>query len=188
MDANQNDVSIPLETDQTSMGEVIVVGYGTQKKSDLTGSISSIKGSDLTHLSTQRVDQAIQGRAAGVYVLNTAGAPGANATIRVRGMNSINGGNNALVVVDVRERPFRRRRVVLDLRVLRRDRSIRRQPRHRRGRLNTRQHPQRREQTLIRLRARQGRVRAASDRENGDEHQRSHVARHVVPNGHRPSS
>lgn len=100
VDANQSDVSISLETDQTTMGEVVVVGYGSQKKSDLTGSISSIKGSDLTQLSTQRVDQAIQGRAAGVFVLNTDGAPGGNTTIRVRGMNSINGGNNALIVVD----------------------------------------------------------------------------------------
>ena len=100
VDANQNNISIPLEANQGSLGEVVVVGYGSQRKSDLTGSISSIKGSDLTQLSTQRVDQAIQGRASGVYVLNTAGAPGANTTIRVRGMNSINGGNNALVVVD----------------------------------------------------------------------------------------
>ncbi len=100
VEASQNNISVPLETDQTAMSEVVVVGYGSQKKSDLTGAISSIKGSDLTQLSTQRVDQAIQGRASGVYVLNTAGAPGANTTIRVRGMNSINGGNNALVVVD----------------------------------------------------------------------------------------
>jgi len=100
VNANQNNISIRLETDQATMGEVVVVGYGSQRKSDLTGAISSIKGSDLTQLSTQRVDQAIQGRAAGVYVLNTAGAPGANATIRVRGMNSVNGGNDALLVVD----------------------------------------------------------------------------------------
>src|SRR5436190_17259418 len=100
VNANQNNISIRLETDQTTMGEVVVVGYGSQRKSDLTGAISSIKGSDLTQLSTQRVDQAIQGRAAGVYVLNTAGAPGANTTVRVRGMNSVNGGNDALLVVD----------------------------------------------------------------------------------------
>ncbi|MEO6288921.1 MAG: carboxypeptidase-like regulatory domain-containing protein, partial [Ginsengibacter sp.] len=100
VNANQNNISVSLETDQTTMSEVVVVGYGTQKKSDLTGAISSIKGSDLSQLSTQRVDQAIQGRASGVYVLNTAGAPGATTTIRVRGMNSINGGNNALIVVD----------------------------------------------------------------------------------------
>ncbi len=100
VNANQNNISVSLDTDQTTMSEVVVVGYGTQKKSDLTGAISSIKGSDLSQLSTQRVDQAIQGRASGVYVLNTAGAPGATTTIRVRGMNSINGGNNALIVVD----------------------------------------------------------------------------------------
>jgi TonB-linked SusC/RagA family outer membrane protein len=100
VDASQNDITIPLETNESLMNEVVVVGYGSQKKSDLTGAISSVKGADLTQLSTQRVDQALQGRAAGVFVLNTAGAPGANATIRVRGMNSINGGNNALIVVD----------------------------------------------------------------------------------------
>src|SRR6185312_2551921 len=85
---------------EAKLDEVVVVGYGHQKKSDLTGAISSIKGSDLTQLSTQRVDQALQGRAAGVMVLNTDGAPGGNTTIRVRGSNSINGGNNALIVID----------------------------------------------------------------------------------------
>ncbi|MEP7106980.1 MAG: TonB-dependent receptor [Ferruginibacter sp.] len=100
VDAGQNDITIQLETSETLMGEVVVVGYGSQKKSDLTGSITSIKGSELTQIATQRVDQALQGRAAGVLVLNTDGAPGGNTTIRVRGMNSINGGNNALIVVD----------------------------------------------------------------------------------------
>jgi TonB-linked SusC/RagA family outer membrane protein len=93
-------LSVRLSKDRSALTEVQVIGYGTQRKSDLTGSISSVKGSDLTQLSTQRVDQALQGRASGVYVLNTAGAPGANTTIRVRGMNSINGGNNALIVID----------------------------------------------------------------------------------------
>jgi TonB-linked SusC/RagA family outer membrane protein len=93
-------VNIALAPDVRQLSEVVVVGYGVQKKSDLTGAISSIKGSDLTQLSTQRVDQALQGRAAGVMVLNTDGAPGGNTTIRVRGSNSINGGNNALIVID----------------------------------------------------------------------------------------
>src|SRR5215210_7840089 len=93
-------VKISLSQDVRQLKDVVVVGYGTQRKSDITGAISSIKGSDLTQLSTQRVDQALQGRAAGVMVLNTDGAPGGNTTIRVRGMNSINGGNNALIVVD----------------------------------------------------------------------------------------
>ncbi len=97
---NQTHFEIKLEEDVQNLNDVVVVGYGTQKKSDLTGSISSVKGRDLNQLPTQRVDQALQGRAAGVFVLNTAGAPGADATIRIRGMNSINGGNNALVVID----------------------------------------------------------------------------------------
>src|SRR5215217_3293199 len=100
VNASDNNISIPLEASEGMMGEVVVVGYGVQRKSDITGSISSIKGSEVTQLSTQRVDQALQGRASGVYVLNTDGAPGGNTTIRVRGMNSINGGNNALVVID----------------------------------------------------------------------------------------
>ena len=93
-------IDVSLLPDVQQLRDVVVVGYGTQKKSDLTGSISSIKGSDLTQIATQRVDQALQGRAAGVLVLNTDGAPGGNTTIRVRGMNSINGGNNALIVID----------------------------------------------------------------------------------------
>ena len=93
-------IDVALVEDILTLSEVVVVGYGTQKKSDITGAISSVKGDELTQLSIQRVDQALQGRAAGVLVLNTAGAPGANTTIRVRGMNSINGGNNALVVID----------------------------------------------------------------------------------------
>ncbi len=93
-------LTIRLVQDAGQLKDVVVVGYGTQKKSDITGAISSIKGADLTQLSTQRVDQALQGRAAGVMVLNTDGAPGGNTTIRVRGMNSINGGNNALIVID----------------------------------------------------------------------------------------
>ncbi|HEY6975877.1 MAG TPA: TonB-dependent receptor [Chitinophagaceae bacterium] len=98
--AGSNNITVTLNEDYTQLNDVIVVGYGTQKKSDLTGAISSIKGADVTQLATQRVDQALQGRAAGVLVLNTDGAPGGNTTIRVRGSNSINGGNNALIVID----------------------------------------------------------------------------------------
>ena len=98
--ASADNFSIILEFDGGNLSDVVVVGYGVQKKSDLTGSVSSVKGGDLTKLPTQRVDQALQGRATGVMVQNTDGAPGGNATIRIRGGNSISGGNNALVVVD----------------------------------------------------------------------------------------
>jgi TonB-dependent starch-binding outer membrane protein SusC len=97
---NQSVINVVLKSDILTLSEIVVVGYGQQRKSDITGAISSVKGRELVQLPMQRVDQALQGRAAGVLVLNTAGAPGANTTIRVRGMNSINGGNNALIVVD----------------------------------------------------------------------------------------
>ncbi len=92
--------SVGLSEDFKKLNEVIVIGYGTAKKSDITGAVSSIRAGDLNQLPTQRVDQALQGRAAGVMVLNTDGAPGGNTVIRIRGMNSIYGGNNALIVVD----------------------------------------------------------------------------------------
>lgn len=96
----KNAVSVTLISDASALNEVMVVGYGTQRKSDLTGAISSVKGSDLNKLPTQRIDQALQGRATGVSVQNTDGEPGGNVTIRIRGGNSITGGNGALVVID----------------------------------------------------------------------------------------
>jgi len=97
---NQTVINITLIADMQILSEVVVVGYGSQKKSDLTGSIVSIKGDDVMQLPTQRVDQALQGRAAGVMVLSPSGVPGGPTTIRIRGMNSINGGNAPLVVID----------------------------------------------------------------------------------------
>jgi len=91
---------IKLKESNVELTDVVVVGYGSQKKSSLTGSISSIKGKDLTLLPVQQVSQALQGRSSGVMVLNTSGAPGSDAIIRIRGMNSVNGGNAALIVID----------------------------------------------------------------------------------------
>ena len=93
-------INITLSPDVKNLEEVIVVGYGQQRKSDLTGSISSVKSKDLTLLPTQRVDQSLQGHAAGVTVSNTDGAPGGNTTIRIRGGNSLTGNSNALIVID----------------------------------------------------------------------------------------
>ncbi len=96
----ETSVLVTLSQSTNKLSDVVIIGYGIQKRSDLTGAISSIKGEDVTRLSTQRVDEALQGRAAGVLVLNTDGAPGGNTLIRIRGMNSINGSNNAFVVID----------------------------------------------------------------------------------------
>jgi TonB-linked SusC/RagA family outer membrane protein len=93
-------VDITMVEDVISLGEVVVVGYGSQKKTDLTGAITSIPVGEITKFPMARVDQALQGRSSGVYVLNTDGSPGGNTMIRIRGLNSINGGNEPLVVID----------------------------------------------------------------------------------------
>jgi len=93
-------IDIALTAEVQALVEVVVTGYGTVRKSDVTGSVSSIKTEQLLQLPTQRVDQAIQGRATGVFILNTDGSPGGNTLIRIRGNNSINGGNDPLIIVD----------------------------------------------------------------------------------------
>jgi len=82
------------------LDEVVVVGYGKQKKSDLTGAVASISAKDIAKVPVARVDQALQGRAAGVQVTQTSGSPGAPTAIRVRGGNSITGSNEPLWVID----------------------------------------------------------------------------------------
>lgn len=96
----QTTIEITLQPDPETLSEVVVVGYGIQKRSDLTGAVSSVKAEELTQLPMQRVDQALQGRAPGVMVLNTSGQPGGRTTIRIRGMNSITGSNQPLIVID----------------------------------------------------------------------------------------
>lgn len=93
-------VNVTLMEDVISLGEVVVVGYGSQRKTDLTGAITSIPVGEISKFPLARVDQALQGRSSGVYVLNTDGSPGGNTMIRIRGLNSINGGNEPLVVID----------------------------------------------------------------------------------------
>ena len=96
---NQTVLNVTLESDN-ALEEVIVIGYGTQKKSDLTGAVSSVNSKQINQVPNSRVDQALQGRAAGVQVTQTSGAPGAGTSIRVRGGNSITGSNEPLWVID----------------------------------------------------------------------------------------
>jgi TonB-linked SusC/RagA family outer membrane protein len=96
---NQTAINVELLADN-ELDEVVVIGYGTQRKSDLTGSVSSVSAEDITAVPVSRVDQALQGRAAGVQVTQTSGAPGAGTSIRVRGGNSITGSNEPLWVID----------------------------------------------------------------------------------------
>lgn len=95
-------IEVRLSSESQSLQEVVVVGYGTQKKSVVTGAISSIKAKDLENIPNGRVEEALQGRVAGVTVASNAGQPGSTATIRVRGITTFDtyGGNNPLWVVD----------------------------------------------------------------------------------------
>ena len=77
-----------LKPNTTSLKEVVVVGYGTQKRSDLTGALSSVSEEELKQLPSTGLDQALQGRAAGVYVTQNSGAPGGGVSIRIRGIGS----------------------------------------------------------------------------------------------------
>lgn len=92
--------SIVLKEDEKLLEEVIVVGYGTMKKSDLTGSVSRLSGDKLSESIVTNADQILQGRVAGVQVQANSGAPGAANSIRIRGTSSINLTNEPLYVVD----------------------------------------------------------------------------------------
>lgn len=92
-------INISLTPENEGLQEVVVVGYGTQKKANVTGAISSIKASDLQDIPNGRIEQALQGRVSGVTIMQNSGQPGSSSTIRVRGVTTFNN-NNPLWVVD----------------------------------------------------------------------------------------
>ena len=98
--AGRSTIDIIMRESLAQLDEVVVVGYGTRKKSDLTGALVSVSNKDFDKQPLTRIDQALQGRSAGVQVNQTSGAPGAGYKIRIRGANSISGNNNPLYVVD----------------------------------------------------------------------------------------
>lgn len=93
-------INVQLAEDQRTLNEVVVVGYGTQRKTDVTGALTAISTREFSQQPITRLDQVLQGRAAGVQVTQTNGAPGGDARIRIRGANSVLGSNNPLYVVD----------------------------------------------------------------------------------------
>ncbi|GAB3652135.1 TonB-dependent receptor [Echinicola sediminis] len=94
------DMKVVMEEDVFSIEEQVVIGYGTTRKSDLTGAVSSVNSKDFEKQPVTRVEDALQGRAAGVQVIKGSGVPGSDVQIRIRGANSINGNNQPLVVID----------------------------------------------------------------------------------------
>src|SRR5690625_3249615 len=98
--AGRSNLQIVMKSDSQMLDEVVVVGYGTVKKSDLTGSVAQIKSEAINSFPTTNVMQALAGRASGVHVIQNTGAPGGGISLRIRGTNSIQGGNEPLYVVD----------------------------------------------------------------------------------------
>jgi len=97
---SQTNINVTMEEDVIGIEEVVAIGYGTVRKSDLTGSVSSIKADELQATPITSIDQGLVGRAAGVMVTQTSGMPGAIASIRIRGTSSLQGGNEPLYVID----------------------------------------------------------------------------------------
>lgn len=92
-------VDVRLEEETIGIEEVVAIGYGTAKKGDLTGAVASVQGEKLLSRSTQQISTAMQGQMAGVQVTRSSGAPGASATVRIRGITTLSN-NDPLVIVD----------------------------------------------------------------------------------------
>ena len=91
-------INVTLQIESRALEEIVVVGYGTQRRTNVTGAISSVSSEKLTELPLASLDQALQGRAAGLVVIAN-GAPGVDATMRVRGISTVNDAN-PLIVID----------------------------------------------------------------------------------------
>ena len=96
---NQSNITITLREDLQTLEEVVVVGYGVQRKSDVTGAIAKIETSDIQNRSITDANQALQGKTAGVQLISSAGGPGSQTDVRIRGISS-NSGSSPLYIVD----------------------------------------------------------------------------------------
>ncbi len=93
-------LDVRLRSNDNLLNDVVVIGYGSVKKSDLTASVATVKSADLKAMPVTSVDQALSGRASGINVTQASGAPGGGVTVRVRGPNSISSGSEPLYVID----------------------------------------------------------------------------------------
>ncbi|MEO5998846.1 MAG: SusC/RagA family TonB-linked outer membrane protein, partial [Chitinophagaceae bacterium] len=97
---NSADITVKLERGDAKLDEVVVLSYGTQKKRNLTGSVSTINTSEVKDMPVNNIGQKLQGKFPGVQINNNTGQPGANMSFRIRGAASISAGNGPLIVVD----------------------------------------------------------------------------------------
>ena len=89
-----------MSDDTQNLDEVVVIGYGTVRKKDLTGAVGSVKSEDMMQRPSTSISQSISGRIAGVNISSNSGRPGGNQTIRIRGYSSINATNEPLYIID----------------------------------------------------------------------------------------
>ncbi|WP_278022561.1 TonB-dependent receptor plug domain-containing protein [Flavobacterium ginsengisoli] len=97
---NKTKIDAVLEENLNDLKEVVVIGYGTAKRADLTGAISSISSAAVTQSVSTTIDQVLQGRAAGVQIQQNSGTPGGSSSVRIRGISSITGSNEPIYVID----------------------------------------------------------------------------------------
>lgn len=97
---NQSSLNVTLEAETLGLEEIVVVGYGTVKKKDLTGSVSSVNSETISKSPVTSATQAIQGRLPGVFISNSTTKPGENASVVIRGKRSISGSSDPLYIVD----------------------------------------------------------------------------------------
>ncbi len=97
---NQSTIDVTLVNDEQELDEVVVIGYGSARRADLTGAVSRVNSDELNAFPTSNVLQSLSGRAAGVQVIQNNGAPGGGVSVRIRGANSIQGDNDPLYVID----------------------------------------------------------------------------------------
>ncbi|MGA9639648.1 SusC/RagA family TonB-linked outer membrane protein [Flavobacterium sp.] len=98
--SNKNNISVVMKSKVSSLDEVVIVGYGTQKKKEVTGAVSRVKEEDVSKTATSDLGSALQGLIAGVNVTASSGDPGAEANVQIRGLSSVLGNNRPLYVVD----------------------------------------------------------------------------------------
>ncbi|MCX2678607.1 TonB-dependent receptor [Galbibacter sp. EGI 63066] len=97
---DQSVINVTMEEDFQSLDEVVVIGYGTQRRENISGSVSSIQSEEIEDIPQVSIDQLMQGRAAGVSITQNSGQPGSSVSVRIRGITSITGSNEPLYVID----------------------------------------------------------------------------------------
>ena len=97
---NSNSYNVTLEEENTALDEIVVVGYGTQKKSDIISSVTTVKSEAINRVPSTDIGDMLKGQAAGVFITTSDAGPGSSSNILIRGRSSINGGNNPIVIVD----------------------------------------------------------------------------------------